>query len=126
MEIEMENAVMRDGAELMCGFSFFDEAGTALFVSADFNDPEWSRPRKAGTYRSVCVVPGNLFSEGFVRVAVEVSTRSPVYEIHFIVFDAVSFQVVDANEPGSVRGGWGRPIPGVMRPGCSWATTAIG
>ncbi|MEO7743301.1 MAG: ABC transporter ATP-binding protein [Usitatibacter sp.] len=126
LAIEMEYNVLRDGAQLMCGFSFFDAAGTALFVSADFDDPEWARPRKAGTYRSVCKVPGNLFSEGFVRVAVEVSTRSPVYEIHFIVFDAVSFQVVDANEPGSVRGNWGRPIPGVMRPACTWATTAIG
>ena len=126
LAIEMEYDVLRDGAELMCGFSFFDAAGTPLFVSGDFNDREWSGPRRAGTYRSVCMVPGNLFSEGFVRVAVEVSTRSPVYEIHFIVFDAVSFQVIDANQPGSVRGDWGRPIPGVMRPACAWATTAIG
>jgi lipopolysaccharide transport system ATP-binding protein len=123
--IEMQYRVLGDAAELMCGFSFFDQAGTALFVSGDFSDAAWCGPRKAGSYRSVCTVPGNLFAEGFIRVAVEVSTRSPVYEIHFIVFDAVSFQVVDAMGPGSVRGGWGRPIPGVMRPACQWSTAAL-
>ena len=34
----------------------------------------------------------------------------------------VAFQVVDKGEPGSVRSGWGRPIPGVMRPLCKWDT----
>jgi hypothetical protein len=69
-------------------------------------------------------VPGNLFAEGDVRVVAEVSTRHPVYQIHFLVFDSVAFQVVDTGEPGSVRAGWGRPIPGALRPLCGWRTRA--
>ena len=123
--IAMDYTNFKDDAELICVFSFLDEMGTLLFISADLSDEEWSRHRKAGDYRSRCTVPGNLFAEGVVRVAVEVSARRPVYHIHLLVFDAASFQVVDSGEPGSVRGNWGGPLPGVMRPACAWETSAI-
>jgi hypothetical protein len=90
------------------------------------NDPMWSRSRRRGVYRSVCCVPGNLFAEGLVRVAAEVSTRYPVYRPHFIATDCVGFQVMDSGQPGSVRsGGWSRVIPGLMRPICEWSTESI-
>jgi hypothetical protein len=71
-------------------------------------------------------VPGNLFSEGAIRVYVEVSTRHPVYQIHVNVHDCVGFQVVDTGAAGNVRAGWGRPIPGALRPMCEWQTSASG
>ena len=111
-----------DGAQLISSFAFFDSQGIHLFATADFSDSEWAGPRPAGIYQSVCQVPGNLFSEGIVRVVAEVSTRHPVYQIHFLVYDSVGFQVVDTSAAGSVRAGWGRPIPGVMRPMCEWST----
>jgi lipopolysaccharide transport system ATP-binding protein len=124
VDIEMTYEVFKDEAKLLSAFSFFDSLGVHLFVSGDLNDAEWSVPRPHGIYKSICRVPGNLFSEGVVRVVPEVSTRHPVYHIHFIVFDCVAFQVVDTGEPGSVRGAWGRPIPGAMRPMCEWQTVA--
>ncbi|HKB08497.1 MAG TPA: hypothetical protein VKF61_09485, partial [Candidatus Polarisedimenticolia bacterium] len=72
-----------------------------------------------------CVVPGNLFAEGQVRVVAEVSTGDPLYQIHFLEYDSVAFQVVDSGEPGSVRSGWGRPIPGVVRPHLEWTTVRL-
>jgi hypothetical protein len=125
IELEMTYENRLDGAQLLAGFSFFDSQGIHLFVSADLSDPRSSAPRQVGIYKSICHVPGNLFGEGIVRVAAEVATRQPVYKIHFLVFDSVAFQVVDTGEPGSVRGGWGRPIPGVMRPQCEWHTEAL-
>jgi lipopolysaccharide transport system ATP-binding protein len=122
VDIEMTYEVFKQNANLLSAFSFFDSQGVHLFVSGDLNDQQWSRPRSRGIYSSVCRVPGNLFSEGIVRVVAEVSTRQPVYQIHFLVYDSVAFQVVDCGEPGSVRGSWGRPIPGVMRPLCEWQT----
>ena len=60
-----------------------------------------------------------------VHVGVEVSTREPVYRIHFLALESVGFQVIDTGEPGSVRGNWGRDIPGVMRPACQWSTERL-
>jgi lipopolysaccharide transport system ATP-binding protein len=65
-------------------------------------------------------VPGNFFAEGQVRVIAEVSTRHPFYEIHVLEHDAVSFQVIDKGEAGSVRANWGRNLPGVVRPLLQW------
>lgn len=124
IEIEVVYECLQDGADLLCALSLFDSVGIHLFGSSDQNDRRAFGPRPQGMYRSVCIVPGNLFAEGIIRVAAEVSTRAPVYQIHFNHYDSVAFMVVDTGEPGSVRGDWGRPLPGVMRPYCNWATAA--
>ncbi|MBE9199400.1 MULTISPECIES: ABC transporter ATP-binding protein [unclassified Nodularia (in: cyanobacteria)] len=121
--LEMEYWNLKSDAQLLCGFSFFNDQGVMLFVSADFQDPEWGNKSKPiGIYKSHCVVPGNLLAEGQVKVVAEVSTRHPVYEIHVLEYDSVCFQVVDTGEAGSVRAEWGRNIPGVVRPQLEWKT----
>lgn len=125
VDVEMTYEVLKDGANLLSAFAFFDQQGTLLFVNGDLNDAAWSRARPRGAYTSQCRVPGNLFAEGMVRVLAEVATRHPVYELHFWVPDSAAFQVVDSGEPGSVRSGWGRDIPGVMRPMCAWQTKPV-
>jgi lipopolysaccharide transport system ATP-binding protein len=125
VDVEMMYEVRKPGAQTLSALSFFDAQGTHLFVSADFAESKWSRARSAGMYISSCCIPGNIFAEGLVRIAVEVSTRSPAYAIHFLVWDVAAFQVIDEGEPGGVRAGWGRPIPGVVRPMCDWSTRPI-
>lgn len=121
--IEMEYWNLKPNASLLSVFSFLNDQGIILFVSADFNDIEWDKKtRPIGCYVSRCTVPGNFFAEGQVKIVAEVSTRYPVYQIHFLEYDSVAFQVVDTDEPGSVRNGWGRPIPGVVRPALDWQT----
>jgi lipopolysaccharide transport system ATP-binding protein len=122
IDLEMTYETFVDGAQLLACYGLFDSQGVLLFATADFADAEASRPRSRGIYSSICRVPGNMFAEGQVRVYAEVSTRHPVYQIHAALHDAVAFQVVDTGSPGSVRAGWGRPIPGVMRPMCEWET----
>ncbi len=124
--VEMEFWNMKAGALLMTAMSFVNDQGTTLFVSTDYNSPWGARPRAAGVHRARCTVPGNLFSEGQVTVIAEVSTREPVYQIHVLEHDSVSFQVVDTGEPGSVRGQWGRDIPGAVRPMLEWESEAVG
>jgi lipopolysaccharide transport system ATP-binding protein len=124
IEVEITYEILEDDANVLSSLSFFNEQGSHLFLSADLNDPIWSRSRRRGVYRSVCCVPGNLFAEGVVRVAAEVSTRNP-YWPHFVALDCVGFQVVDSGQPGSVRTGWARGIPGLMRPICQWSTESI-
>jgi lipopolysaccharide transport system ATP-binding protein len=119
--LEMEYRNFKDGAELFSNMGFVDDLGVILFNTPDFQEGNFgSKARPAGIYRARCKVPGNLFAEGQVRVAVEVSTREPFYDVHFVEWDAVSFQVVDRGEPGSVRANWGRDLPGVMRPLLHW------
>jgi hypothetical protein len=107
-------------------FSFFNDGGVPLFVAFNANQgPAASEGMPAGVFRSRCVVPGNLFAEGHVLVLAEVSTRRPVYQIHVLEHDVVAFNVVERGLPGSVRGDWGRSIPGVVRPMTFWQTDRV-
>jgi homopolymeric O-antigen transport system ATP-binding protein len=126
VKIELEYWNQKPGAVLLPAVTFIDDQGTLLFASAPFADPQWEgRPMPTGHYRAECVVPGNFLTEGQIRVCAEISTREPMYQIHCIEFDAVCFQVVETGEPGSVRGGWGRHIPGVVRPMLDWHSEIV-
>lgn len=121
--IEMEYWNYKPEADLLAAFSFINEQGQILFVSADFNGDGVKRP---GVHRARCSVPGNLFAEGRISVVAEVSTRHPVYQIHFLEWDSVCFNVIDQGQPGSVRADWGRNIPGLLRPALHWESEFLG
>ena len=124
--IEMEYVNLKSEAMLLAAFAFFNDQGVLLFVSSDFAEPQWGKkPRRKGVYQARCEVPGNLLAEGLVTVLAEVSTAHPVYQMHFWEHDCVGFQVVDTGEAGSVRAGWGRPIPGAVRPALKWRTSYL-
>lgn len=116
--LEMVFLNLKPQANLICAFSLFNDQGVHLFNAVDFDNKH--NGYAPGKYTAEFTIPGNLFAEGVVSICVEVSTRAPVYQIHFLEYDAAAFQVIDNGEPGSVRSGWGRPIPGVVRPKVSW------
>jgi len=125
--IEMEYWNLKPSAHLSAAFSFLDSQGTILFVSPDCMEPLWgSKPRPVGLFRARCVIPGNFLGEGLVTIWPEVSTRYPLYQIHFLDRDSVGFQVIDTGEPGSVRGSWGRTVLGVVRPILQWENLYLG
>lgn len=101
---------------------FFDESGTCIFVSHDWYGEWKDKARPAGTYRSIVWVPGNFFSEGRITVAVAASTYEPM-EVHFVVWDALSFYVTDSIDGDSARGDYTGQFPGVVRPILDWETT---
>src|SRR5262249_15092685 len=119
--IEMEFVVLQGGHELTPNYHFFNEHGVHVFVAGD-NDPEWyNRPRPKGHFVSTAWIPGNLLAEGTMMVGAAVTTREPE-KIHFFVRESVAFQVIDSVDGGSVRGGYGGHIPGVVRPMLKWET----
>jgi len=78
------------------------------------------RPR-GGRYVSTAWIPGNLLSEGTMIVGSAVTTPDPDV-IHFYERDVIAFQVIDSQDDNSVRGEYGGPIPGVVRPMLQWDT----
>ena len=125
LTFEMEYWNLKEGSRLLVAANFFNNDGVLLFVTADFQETDWRRPRPVGPYVSRCEVPGNFFSEGIVRVLAEVCTREPFWQSHVREMDVVSFNVVDNGEPGSVRAGWGLPLAGVVRPMLGWKTDSL-
>ena len=119
--IEVEYEVLKPGFILAPNFHFFNEEGVYVFVTGD-KDPEWEGvPRPAGRFTSTAWIPGNLLAEGTLFVGAAISTPDPV-TVHFYERDAVAFQVIDSLEADSVRGSYGGPIPGVIRPLLHWTT----
>lgn len=101
------------------GLHFVNEDGITLFVSSEFAQNEWKRPRSTGVTRVRCCIPGNLLAEGQVFVHVVISTLSPDVN-HVAIHDAVAFHVIDLQEPGSVRGEVTGTWRGVVRPRLDW------
>jgi len=122
--VEIEYLVKKPESDLAAVLSFMDDLGNILFVSPDWHEKNWgAKKRKEGIYFARCHLPGNYFAEGMISVVAEVLTRQPIYQIHFLERDAVAFQIIDKGYHDSVRGGWGRNMPGLIRPMLKWETT---
>jgi lipopolysaccharide transport system ATP-binding protein len=99
---------------------FYNDEGAVLFVSNDFNAPDWkSTTRKRGLVRSTCRIPGNFLAEGRVTVLVAVSSYNPT-QVHALERDAVAFHIIDHSDGDGVRGPYGGEWPGVVRPMLDW------
>jgi lipopolysaccharide transport system ATP-binding protein len=124
VEIEVEYEVLTPGHVLVPNLHFYNEEGVYAFIVNDL-EPAWrNRPRDAGRYRSVALIPGNLLSEGTLFVGVAVSTYHPEI-VHFYERDAVAFQVIDSMDGDSARGDFAGPMPGVVRPMLNWHTLVL-
>jgi lipopolysaccharide transport system ATP-binding protein len=122
--VEAEYDVLQPGRVLVPNFHFYNEEGLCLFITNDCVSEWRRRPRPVGAYVSEVQVPGNFFAEGTVFINVAVSTMDPV-EVHLFERDAVAFQVVDSMDGDSVRGDYGGPLPGAVRPMLPWQTRLV-
>jgi lipopolysaccharide transport system ATP-binding protein len=121
VHIEVDFWNLNPAAGAAANLHLFDDQGTCVFVTADFNSPEWGKsPRPRGLVRSTCTIPGNFLAEGYFRVLAAVSSF-PRTTVHAIEQDAVAFAVVDRSEGDGVRGPYAGPYPGVVRPMLRWA-----
>ncbi|RMF29403.1 MAG: ATP-binding cassette domain-containing protein, partial [Chloroflexi bacterium] len=119
--IEMEYEVLRPGHLLMPYYNVFNQDGVKLFTAID-QDPPWRRrPRPPGRYVSTAWIPGNFLAEGTLFIGPAMRTKEPMIR-HFLVRDAIAFQVVDSMDGDSVRGDWVGDLGGVIRPSLKWTT----
>ncbi len=100
---------------------FYNEDGTCLFASNDWNNKEWwNRKRTPGMVQSVCRIPANFLAEGKITVLVAIGTYNPNI-VHAIFPEAVAFQIVDHSYGNASRGSYaGGNWPGVIRPYLKW------
>ena len=117
--VEMSYEVQKAGKVMVPNLHFFDEAGTCIFVSHDWDSKWRTEPRSIGIFTSTVWVPGNLLSEGSIFVGAAVTTYEPL-EVHFVEWDAVTFNVIDSLDGDSARGDYAGLMPGVVRPILRW------
>ncbi|HJR09529.1 MAG TPA: ABC transporter ATP-binding protein [Pyrinomonadaceae bacterium] len=122
--IELAYDVLQSGHTLTPKIDLYNEEGTHLFSAHDV-EADWQPPRAAGRYVSTVWLPGNYLSEGNLIVHAALVSHSPATVTHAHAAQAVTFQVLDRQEPGSARGAYVGPIPGVVRPLLNWTTRVL-
>jgi lipopolysaccharide transport system ATP-binding protein len=106
----------------MPNYHFTNEENLHVFSVHD-TDPKWERrPRPAGRYVSTVWIPGNLLTEGTLRVTFGLTSLQPAIDDLFLVENAVTFKIIDSPGSRSARGEWRGPMGGVVRPLLDWTT----
>ena len=119
--VEMTYEVLESGKVLIPNLHFYNENSVCIFISHDWNGGWRERPREKGVYRSTVWIPGNYLAEGTVYVTAAISTYQP-FEVHFVVKDAVRFNVIDDVSGDTARGDYAGVLPGIVRPVLDWET----
>lgn len=120
LSVEIEFAVLKLGHRVNVNLFFYDDAGTLVFVTGDFQSPRWQYdPRPTGVHLSRCRIPGNLLNEGNLRILVGVVTPPSV--LRALQEDAITLTIVDDMSPGGARGHYAASWPGgAFRPLLAW------
>jgi len=103
---------------LRVGFYLISTRGEFIFTSFDVDDPQKYNDystRQAGTYRSRCLIPGDLLNEGKYVIGVNAST----FRIRRYFHDeqAIAFHV---DGTGSAGTQWPEARSGLIRPRLQW------
>ncbi len=122
--IEIEYEVLKSGYVLMVHYALQNEEGVFVFTAIDLDSAWRRRPRPAGRYISISLIPGNLLSEGTMIIGPAIRTIKPDI-LNLYERDAAAFQVIDSLDGDSARGDFTRSLLGVVRPLLKWDTQFI-
>jgi len=123
--IEIVFDVRREGKPLFPKIKVIDQEGAIAFNAMD-TDERWLGPTAPGSYSATAWIPGNLLNEGPAIVEAAIcSIDFPKLEHHAAVYEAVSFEVLDAGEGDSARGTFGGQWRGVVRPLLDWRVERV-
>ncbi|MBI2852133.1 MAG: ABC transporter ATP-binding protein [Chloroflexi bacterium] len=119
--IEVKYVVLRDGVRPGATAVLFNQEGTCIFSSLSNRDKDWhDKPHPIGLYRSTCLVPMSLLSDGEYRLTVLLWEGS--YNLVCRSDETVRFHIRDA---GEVRAGYYGGWQGVIRPALRWSTERV-
>ena len=118
--IEIRFKVLREGQPLFPKIKVLDEEGAVAFNAMD-TDERWRRQTPPGDFVSTAWIPGNLLNEGNAIVEVAIcSIDFPKLQHHAAVYEALSFEVLDAGDGDTARGQFAGQWRGVVRPLLEW------
>ena len=111
---------LKPGTRLHITIQVFNEQNICVFGSGSAHEPSWhGKAFPAGTFRSVCHIPGNLLNDGAYRVKILfVRDRSTVVFSHE---SALGFEVHEYERLGS----WYGKKAGAVRPLLDWSTELV-
>ena len=119
--IEIKYWVGRPGAKLGATVVLYNQEGICVFSSPSNHEPQWhGKPRPTGVFRSVCLIPKLLLSDGQYSVTAILWEEN--YRFVCREDDIVRLNIIDSGEVrGDYLGGWS----GVIRPMLEWKTERI-
>jgi lipopolysaccharide transport system ATP-binding protein len=122
LRVEIEYWNLQPDATVLLVLDVYTMDGTPVFESLSVDDPTWyPRPLPAGLFRSICLIPANLFNQGSYRVRIVFIDEFGTARI-FDHASAATFTVHDLSER---RISWYGRYLGVVRPRLRWNTTII-
>ena len=120
--VEVDYDCQVDGAEMGVSIVVHNEAGECVLSSISNRDAEWhGKPRRRGSYRSECRVPGNLFPDG--RLCFSIILWGDSYSWSVREDDALAVHVHEVE--GGVRGDYFKSMAGIIRPLFPWSTRRL-
>lgn len=116
--VEIEYVVHRPGTVLNLSLSLYSQDDVYVLASPSIADATWFlKPHPAGTFRSRCIIPGDILNEG--RYSLTVLLVEDGVQLIGVAERVVSLDMVDSGSGrGSFFGTWG----GAVRPRLCWET----
>jgi lipopolysaccharide transport system ATP-binding protein len=117
--MEVEFWVLLPAFEINLNLFFYDQMGTLIFVTGDFQSEWHNKTRSPGIHRSRCKIPGDYLNEGTLRVLA--ALYSPPTTLRAIERDAISVRINEDLSPEGARGFYPGTWPGgTVRPLLEW------
>lgn len=122
--IGIEYQVLQDDIQFAANIQVQNSTGLLLFNTYETEQMKKDNLR-AGFYKSTVWVPGNFLAEGLfsVRATLTIFREKKIMEIDYP--EAISFNVHDIGEAGSVKKKGNINYPGVIRPKLDWERVKI-
>ncbi len=122
LRVEIDYWNLQPGATVLLVLDVYTMDGTPVFESLSVDDPTWQpEPMPPGLFRSVCLIPANLFNQGSYRVRIVFIDEFGTARV-FDHTSAATFTVHDLSER---RISWYGRFLGVVRPRLHWTTRML-
>ena len=126
VNVEIKYWNLKPGAQRIAGVHFWNDKGIRIFISHDLDNKEWrNKILPEGLVKSVCRVPGNIFSEGRVFLTILLYTFDGIPLDNVTARNAVSFRVRDDFENDAARADIYTYSSGVVNPKLKWSSEII-
>lgn len=121
--VEIIYDVTQPGTRASLALTLFDATGLLIFSSLGNNEENayYDRSMQPGRYLTICILPGNLLSDG--RYYVSIIGNSGIGNNDFTIEHAISFDAID---DGVLRRDYHGRYDGIVRPKLIWTTQPVG